>query len=71
MSRRGNGLDNAPMKSFFNTRKVELVHQRRWRPGTRRGETFSPPSRVTHNRSRIHSALGYRTPEQAERQMAS
>ena len=30
MSRTGNCYDNAPMKSFFHTLKVELVHQCRW-----------------------------------------
>ena len=28
MSRRGNALDDAPMKSFFRTLKTELVHHR-------------------------------------------
>ena len=30
MSRTGNCYDNAPMESFFNALKVELVHQCRW-----------------------------------------
>ncbi len=71
MSRRGNGLDNAPMESFFHTLKVELVHQRRWatRDEARR-ELFSD-SEGYANRQRIHAALEYTTPEQAERQMVS
>lgn len=70
MSRKGNCLDNAPMESFFHTLKVELVHQRRWatRDEARR-ELFAYVEGY-YNRQRIHSALGYRTPEQAERQMA-
>ncbi|WP_036270548.1 IS3 family transposase, partial [Methylobacterium sp. WSM2598] len=51
--------------------KVELVHQRRWatRDEARR-ELFSD-SEGYANRQRIHSALEYTTPEQAERQMVS
>lgn len=70
MSRTGCCYDNAPMESFFHTLKVELVHQRRWtsRDGARR-DLFAYIEGY-YNRRRIHSALGYRTPEQAERQMA-
>ena len=70
MSRTGCCYDNAPMESFFHTLKVELVHQRRWptRDAARR-DLFAYIEGY-YNRSRIHSALGYRTPEQAERQMA-
>ena len=71
MSRTGNCYDNAPMESFFHTLKVELVHQRRWatRDEARR-DLFSYVEGY-YNRQRMHSALGYLTPEQAERKMAS
>ena len=71
MSRTGNCYDNAPMESFFHTLKVELVHQRRWatRDEARR-DLFSYVEGY-YNRQRMHSALGYLSPEQAERQMAS
>lgn len=70
MSRTACCYDNAPMESFFHTLKVELVHQRRWatREDARRG--LFEYIEGYYNRRRIHSALGYRTPEQAERQMA-
>jgi transposase InsO family protein len=71
MSRRGNCLDNAPMESFFHTFKVELAQQRRW--ATRDGSRHASNRRDVfayiegyYNRQRIHSALGYRTPEQME-----
>jgi putative transposase len=70
MSRTACRYDNAPMESFFHTLKVELVHQRRW--PTRedaRSDLFAYVEGY-YNRRRIHSALGYKTPEQAERQMA-
>ena len=71
MSRTGCCYDNAPMESFFHSLKVELVHQRRWatREDARR-DLFSYIEGY-YNRQRIHSALGYLTPEQAERQMVS
>jgi putative transposase len=71
MSRAGNCYDNAPMESFFHTLKVELVHQRRWttRDEARR-DLFSYVEGY-YNRHRMHSALGYLSPEQAERKMAS
>ncbi|KAA2211180.1 IS3 family transposase, partial [Teichococcus oryzae] len=70
MSRRGNCLDNAPMESFFHTLKVELVQQRRWatRDEARR-DVFSYIEGY-YNRQRIHSALGYQTPEQMEHNAA-
>jgi transposase InsO family protein len=71
MSRTGNCYDNAPMESFFHTLKVELVHHRRWatRDEARR-DLFSYVEGY-YNRQRMHSALGYLSPEQAERKMAS
>ena len=71
MSRTGNCYDNAPMESFFHTLKVELVHQCRWatREEARR-DLFSYVEGY-YNRQRMHSALRYLSPEQAERQMAS
>ena len=70
MSRTACCYDNAPMESFFHTLKVELVHQRRWtnRQDARR-DLFAYIEGY-YNRRRIHSALGYKTPEQAERQLA-
>jgi putative transposase len=67
MSRTGCCYDNAPMESFFHTLKVELVHQQRWttREEAKRGLFAYIES--YYNRQRIHSALGYITPEQAER----
>ena len=71
MSRRANPLDNAPMESFFHTLKTELVHHR---TNTTRNEAKRDLSSYIegfYNRQRLHSALDYRTPDQAERQAAS
>ena len=70
MSRTACCYDNAPMESFFHTLKVELVHQRRWATRDEARRELFAYIEGYYNRRRIHSALGYRTPEQAERQMA-
>ena len=67
MSRTGCCYDNAPMESFFHTLKVELVHQRRWATRDEARRDLFAYIEGYYNRQRIHSALGYITPEQAER----
>jgi putative transposase len=70
MSRKGNCWDNAQMESCLGTLKTELVHQ-----------TICPTREAAKRdlfayiegyyiRQRLHSALGYITPEQAERNAA-
>jgi transposase InsO family protein len=71
MSRKGNCYDNALMESFFHTLKVELVHQRRWATRDEARRDLFAYVEGYYNRQRIHSALGYLTPEQAEWRMAS
>ena len=66
MSRTGNCYDNAPMESFFHTLKVELVHQRRWATRDDARRDLFAYIESYYNRARLHSALGYLTPEQAE-----
>ncbi len=70
MSRTACCYDNAPMESFFHTLKVELVHQRRWATREDARRDLFAYIEGYYNRRRIHSALGYRTPEQAKRHMA-
>ena len=70
MSRTACCYDNAPMESFFHTLKVELVHPRRWATREQARPDLFAYIEGYYNRRRIHSALGYRTPEQAELQMA-
>ena len=70
MSRRGNCLDNAPMESFFHTLKVELAQQRRWATRDEARRDVFAYIEGYYNRQRIHSALGYRTPEQMEHSAA-
>ena len=58
------------MESFFGTLKTELVHQREYpdRDAARR-DLFASIEGY-YNRRRIHSAIGYITPEQADRKTA-
>jgi len=62
MSRSGNCYDNAPMESFFKTLKHELVDWMHYE--TRDDAARSIVEFIEHyyNRSRLHSALGYRSP---------
>ncbi len=69
MSRTGNCYDNAPMESFFHTLKVELVHQSRWATQAEARQALFGYIEGYYNRYRMHSALGYLTPEQAEKRM--
>lgn len=66
MSRKGNCWDNAPMESFFGTAKSELVHQKRYPTREAAKRDLFAYIEGYYNRQRIHSALGYITPEQAE-----
>lgn len=70
MSRTACCYDNAPMESFFHTLKIELVHQRRWLTREQARSDLFAYIEGYYNRRRIHSALGCKTPEHAERQLA-
>ncbi len=67
MSRAACCYDNAPMESFFHTLKVELVRQRCWGTHDEARRDLFAYIEGYYNRQRIHSAIGYLTPEQAER----
>jgi hypothetical protein len=71
MSRKANCWDNAPMESFFGTLKTELVHHREYSDrDTARRDLFAFIEGY-YNRRRIHSAIGYITPQQAEAKYAN
>ena len=69
MSRRGNGLDNAPMESFFASLKAEHVHHARFRTRAEARAAVFDDVEVFSNRQRLHSALSYRTPAEARASM--
>ena len=67
MGRKGCCFDNAPMESFFHTLKVELVHRERFASREEAKRELFAYLEGYYHRQRLHSALGYRTPEHAER----
>jgi putative transposase len=69
MSRKGNCWD-APMESCFGTIKTELVHQACYPTRKAARHDLFVYIEGYYNRQRLHSALGYITPELAERQAA-
>jgi putative transposase len=70
MSRKGNALDNAPMESFFHTLKTELVHHRAYATRDEAKRDLFAYVEGWYNRRRLHSGLGYRTPDEAEQRAA-
>ena len=69
MSRRGNRLDNAPMESFFASLKKEQIRHARFRTREEAKAAVFDHIEVFHNRQRLHSSLGYRTPAEARADM--
>jgi transposase InsO family protein len=71
MSRKGNCWDNAPMESFFHSMKVEWLHDQTFRTRTEARQAIFTFIEVWYNRQRLHSTLGYRSPQQYERLIAA
>jgi putative transposase len=69
MSRRGDCYDNAAVESFFKTLKAELVYHERYATREQARRSVFEYVEVFYNRKRLHSALGYQTPEQFEAAM--
>ncbi len=62
MSRKGNPLDNAMVESYFHTLKAELVHQVSFK------DRIEAVAKIVeyiefYNRERLHSQIGFATPE--------
>lgn len=66
MSRRGDCHDNAPVESFWATLKKELALGRRFATRDEARAAIFEYIEVFYNRIRIHSGLGYLSPEQFE-----
>jgi putative transposase len=58
------------MESCFGTMKTELVHQACYKTRDAARHDLFAYIEGYYNRMRLHSAIGYITPEQAERQVA-
>ena len=70
MSRKANCWGNAPRESFFGTLKTELAHQHHYPDRDAAQRDLFAYIEGYYNRRRIHSAIGYLTPEQADRKIA-
>lgn len=68
MSRKGNCYDNAVMESFFASLKKELVHQVNYPTRAEARQSLFEYIEVFYNQQRLHSALGYVSPAEYERQ---
>lgn len=70
MSRKGDCWDNAPMESFFHTLKTERVHHRVYATRAEARRDLFGHIGGFYNSRRLHSALGYISPAEAERRAA-
>lgn len=68
MSRRGNCYDNAAAESFFSTLKGELEGYGQYRTRQQASSELFDYIELFYNRKRLHSALGYLSPAEYERQ---
>jgi len=66
MSRTGNPYDNAKAESFIKTLKYEEVYRREYRDLAEARVSIGRFLEKTYNQKRLHSALGYRPPEEFE-----
>jgi transposase InsO family protein len=68
MSRPANPYDNAVCESFMKTLKQEEIYCHAYRDFEDLSAHLEEFIETYYNRQRLHSALGYRTPEEYERQ---
>ena len=68
MSRRGNCYDNAAMESFWSTLKEELVHRTHFESRAQAASAIFDYIEIFYNRERLHSALGFMSPVEFEKQ---
>lgn len=70
MSRKGNCWDNAVMESFFSRLKVELIYAENYKSVEEARAGIFEYIELFYNRTRRHSANGYVSPQERERQYA-
>lgn len=68
MSGRNSAYDNAVAESFFSNLKNELVHHHDFPTRDHARAAIFDYIELYYNRQRLHQTLGYRTPEEVERE---
>lgn len=66
MSRTGNCYDNAPTESFWGKLKTEMVYHEHFKTHQEARDAIFGYIEVFYNRQRLHSSIGYMSPEQFE-----
>ena len=70
MSRKGNCWDNAVAESFFGSLKSERVHWKQYQTRKEAQQDVLNYLSMFYNSYRLHSYLGYKSPNQYEAEMA-
>ena len=60
-------FDNAVMESFYRTLKIELIYQRNYETRIQAQRGIFEYIEIFYNRERLHSSLGYYSPEEYEK----
>jgi transposase InsO family protein len=68
MSRKGNCWDNAVAESFFKTLKSELIYHVKFNIIEQAKLAVFEYIEIWYNRKRLHSTLGYKTPDEIEQE---
>ena len=71
MSAKGNCFDNAAMESWNHSLKVEAIHGERFATRAEATAQVFEYIELDYNRDRLHSTLGYLSPDQFERAYAA
>ena len=66
MSGKGNCWDNAVMESFWSTLKTEEVYQKNYATREQARAAIFEYIEIFYNRKRLHSSIGYKSPEAFE-----
>jgi putative transposase len=69
MSRKGNCYDNAFIESFWSSLKYETVYHQRFATFAEARSAIFHYIETFYNRTRLHSSLAYRSPNQFESQL--
>ena len=67
MSGKGNCWDNAVMESFYRTLKLELIYPKKYKTRIEARRDIFEYIEIFYNRERLHSFLGYHSPEEYEK----